>query len=165
MLRDFAGQGSDSEQPLFLGCKAKFTLLYGVLELLKPKASNRWSNKSFNDLLCLLGDMLPEGNELPANTYRAKKVLCPLGLEVEKIHACRNDCILYWKEFANLHSCPVCGVSRYKGKIGPDGVEERVEVTKGTPAKVAWYLPIIPRLKRLFANPKEAKMFRWHAKE
>src|SRR5438105_8276857 len=36
---------------------------------------------------------------------------------------------------------------------------------KGTPAKVAWYLPIIPRLKYLFANPKEAKMFRWHAEE
>ena len=109
--------------------------------------------------------MLPEGNELPANTYRAKKVICPLGLEVEKIHACRNDCILYRKEFANLHSCPVCGASRYKGKIGPEGVEEYVEVTKGTAAKVALYLPIIPCLKRLFANPKEAKMFRWHAQE
>src|SRR6266540_4620599 len=72
---------------------------------------------------------------------------------------------LYRKEFANLHSCPVCGASRYKGKIGPEGVEECMEVTKGTPAKVAWYLPVIPRLKRLFANPKEAKMFRWHAEE
>ena len=59
----------------------------------------------------------------------------------------------------------MCGASRYKGKIGPEGVEECVEVTKGTPAKVAWYLPIIPRLKRLFANPNEAKMFRWHAEE
>src|SRR6266542_3657286 len=78
---------------------------------------------------------------------------------------CRNDCILYQKEFANLHSCPVCGASRYKGKIGPEGVEKCVEVTKGTPAKVAWYLPIIPCLKHLFANPKEAKMFRWHAEE
>src|SRR6266540_6446651 len=177
MLRDFEGQGTDreykqfvglmsaSEKPLFLGCKAKFTLLYGVLELLKLKASNRWSDKSFTNLLCLLGDMLPEGNELPANTYRAKKVLCPLGLEVEKIHACRNDCILYWKEFADLHSCLVCGASRYKGKIGPEGVEECVEVTKGTPTKVAWYLPIIPLLKCLFANPKEAKMFHWHAEE
>ena len=110
---------SASEKPLFPGSKAKFTLLYRVLELLKLKASNRWSDKSFNDLLCLLGDMLPEGNKLPANTYRANKVLCPLGLEVEKIHACRNNCILYRKEFANLHSCPVCGDSRYKGKIAP----------------------------------------------
>ena len=161
MLRDFEGHETDreyqqfiglmgaSEKPLFPGCKAKFTLLYAVLELLKLKASNSWSDKSFNELLGLLGDMLPEGNELPINTYRAKKVLCPLGLEVEKIHACRNDCILYRKEFAKLHSCPMCKASRYKGKIGLDGAEEFVEVTKETPAKVAWYLPVIPCLKRL----------------
>src|SRR5436190_11441275 len=177
MLCDFEGQGTDteyerfvglmsaSEKPLFPGCKGKFTLLYRVLELLKLKASNRWSDKSFTDLLCLLGGMLPEENELPANTYRAKKVLCPLGLKVEKIHVCRNDCILYRKEFGNLHSCPVCGASRYKGKIGPEGVEECVEVTKGTPTKIAWYLPIIPHLKHLFVNPKYAKLFHCHAEE
>src|SRR5207237_7107568 len=80
MLCDFEGQGTNreygqfvglmsaSEKPLFLGSKAKFTLLYGVLELLKLKVSNRLSDKSFNDLLCLLGDMLSEGNELHANT-------------------------------------------------------------------------------------------------
>src|SRR6266508_6400295 len=60
---------------------------------------------------------------------------------------------------------PRVRASRYKGKIGPEGVEKCVEVTKGTPAKVAWYLPIISCLKRLFANPKEAKMFRWHGEE
>jgi hypothetical protein len=31
--------------------------------------------------------MLPKDNELPASTYEAKKVVCPLGLEVQKIHA------------------------------------------------------------------------------
>src|SRR6266540_2228119 len=103
--------------------------------------------------------MLPEGNELPANTYRVKKVICPLGLEVEKIHACRNDCILYWKEFANLHSCLVCGASWYKGKSGPEGVEERVEVTKGTPTKVAWYLPIIPRLNVYLLTQRRQRCF------
>jgi hypothetical protein len=38
-------------------------------------------------------------------------------------------------------------------------------VTKGIPAKVMWYLPIIPRLERLYANPKDAKLLRWHADE
>ena len=28
-----------------------------------------------------------------------------------------------------------------------------------------WYLPVIPRLKRLFANPKEARLLRWNSKE
>jgi len=34
--------------------------------------------------------MLPKDNELPATTYEAKQVVCPMGLEIEKIHACPN---------------------------------------------------------------------------
>jgi len=59
--------------------------------------------------------MLPEGNELPSTTYEAKKVVCPLGLEVQKIHACPNDCILYrGEEYEKLDACPVCDAKRYK---------------------------------------------------
>ena len=47
----------------------------------------------------LLKKMLPKDNELPATTYEAKKLVCPLGLEVQKIHACPNDCILYRGEY------------------------------------------------------------------
>ncbi|GJT80583.1 mutator type transposase [Tanacetum coccineum] len=35
----------------------------------------------------------------------------------------------------------------------------------GPPAKLLWYLPIIPRLKKLYADPKDAKLLRWHAEE
>ena len=31
--------------------------------------------------------------------------------------------------------------------------------------KVMWYLSIIPRTKRLFANPNDAKNLKWHANE
>ncbi|XP_068472457.1 uncharacterized protein [Phaseolus vulgaris] len=34
-----------------------------------------------------------------------------------------------------------------------------------TNAKVLWYLPIVPRLKRLFSNANDAKLVRWHADE
>ena len=34
---------------------------------------------------------------------------------------------------------------------------------KGPPAKVLWYLPIIPRFKHLFANEDDAKDLTWHA--
>src|SRR5436190_22151657 len=43
-----------------MGCDDKFTLLHSVLELLKLKARNRWSDKSSTDLLVLLRDMLPK---------------------------------------------------------------------------------------------------------
>jgi len=36
---------------------------------------------------------------------------------------------------------------------------------EGYALKVVWYLPIVPRLKHLFANPKDAKNLRRHAIE
>ena len=33
---------------------------------------------------------------------------------------------------------------------------------KGIPALVMWYLPIIPRLKCFFANPRDAELTCWH---
>ena len=33
------------------------------------------------------------------------------------------------------------------------------------PAKVMWYFPLIPRLKRLFKNKTNAKLMRWHKEE
>ena len=129
---------------------------------MKLKASNGWSDKSFTELLELLKDMLPEGNNLPQTTYEAKQVLCPLGLEVRRIHACPNDCILYYKEYADLDVCPVCGASRYKrAKSEGEGSKSK----RGGPAKVVWYLPIAERMKRMFANKEQAKLVRWHAKE
>ncbi|KAA0059529.1 uncharacterized protein E6C27_scaffold518G00410 [Cucumis melo var. makuwa] len=35
-------------------------------------------------------------------------------MNVETIHACKYNCILYWKEFADLQHCPTCGEARYK---------------------------------------------------
>ncbi|KAK1614095.1 hypothetical protein QYE76_019612 [Lolium multiflorum] len=36
---------------------------------------------------------------------------------------------------------------------------------KKVPAKVMWYAPIIPRLKRLFRNKEHAKLLRWHKED
>jgi hypothetical protein len=55
---------------------------------------NIWSDGSFNDLLTLLKGMLPPGNTVCETIYEAKQIICPLGMEVERIHACKNDCIL-----------------------------------------------------------------------
>ena len=57
---------------------------------------------------------LPKDNELLNSMYAAKKVVCPLGLEVQNIHACPNDCILYGGVYKDLNACPVCGALRYK---------------------------------------------------
>ncbi|GKD31378.1 hypothetical protein Tco_1242156, partial [Tanacetum coccineum] len=71
--------------------------------------------------------------------------------------------MLYRDNDKDLHACCICGKSKYKRKkdtpLNPD-------VTKnGPPAKILWYLPIKPRLERLFSNEKDAKLLRWHAEE
>jgi hypothetical protein len=69
----------------------KLLKISAVFKLYNLKAKNRWSDKSFTSLLQLLGEMLPKNNSISDSTYRAKKLLCPLSMEVERIHACPND--------------------------------------------------------------------------
>ena len=40
--------------------------------------------------------MLPTGNTLLESTHAAKSLIKSFGLDYEMIHACHNDCILYW---------------------------------------------------------------------
>eukprot|EP00256_Glycine_max_P069195 XP_025983790.1 uncharacterized protein LOC100791086 [Glycine max] len=150
----------DSNTPLYQGCTS-FTRLSAVLALVNLKARFGWSDKSFTELLVLLKNMLPEQNTLPKNHYEAKKILCPVGMEYKKIHACPNDCILYRNEYAELRQCPTCGVSRYK--VQHDELTDDAGTKNCRPAKVCWYLPIIPRFKRLFANAHDAKNLSWHS--
>lgn len=147
---------SDAEKPLYASC-SKFTRLSVVLRLYNLKAGNGWSDKSFTALLELLKDMLPKDNELPNRTYDANKILCSMGMNYERIHACPNDCILYRKDYEGSESCLVCSVSRYK--LNKNNSERK----KGIPAKVLWYLPVIPRFKRMFGNAKRAKSLTWHS--
>jgi len=105
--------------------------------------------------------MILNENMLPKSHYKEKKILCHVGMEYQKIHACPNDCILCRNQFAEMHKCPTCGVSRYKvndGECTDDATTNNIH-----PAKVCWYLPIIPRFKRLFASADDAKNLRWHA--
>jgi len=103
----------DSVTELYPGCST-FSRLSTELQLFNIKARNGWTDKNFAELLELFHQILLEGNTLPSSHYEAKKILCPMGMEYRKIHACPNDCTLYRKEFEGLHKCPRCGVSRYK---------------------------------------------------
>ena len=85
---------------------------------------------------------------MPETTYEARKLVCPLGLEVQKIHACPNYCILYrGEEYENLDACPVCSACRYKILRDDPGDVEGIRIKKRVPVKVRWYFPLIPHLK------------------
>jgi hypothetical protein len=72
-----------------------------TLELLKQKASDGRSDCSFSALLELLSKVLPKPNGLLTSTYLAKKIICPLTLGVEKIHACLNNIASYTEKNMN----------------------------------------------------------------
>ena len=122
-------------------------------------------NKGFEKLLKILKKKLTKDNELPDSMYATKKVVCPLGLEVLKIHACPDDCILYRGVYENLNACPVCSALRYKIRRYDPGDVDGEHPGKRAPAKVMWYAPKILRLKRLFRNEEHAKLMRWHRED
>ena len=133
--------------------------------MLQWKAANGVSDKGCEELLGLVKKMLPIGNELPPTTYEAKKVVCLLGLDVQKIHACPNDCILYRGEYEELDACLVCDAKWYKIRQNDPSDVDSEPARKKVPAKVMWYFPIMPRLKHLFRNKTNAKLMRWHKEE
>jgi hypothetical protein len=134
-----------------------------MVKLFLWKVRNGWSDCSFKELLTLLKDMLLQGNVVPKTIYKAKQIIYPLGLEVDKIHVCKNDCILYrGVEYEDLEKCPICGLNRFNHR--KDGGDDENcnrnrnrNRRKGGPKKVFWYFPIIPRLKHWFAN-KESEL-------
>jgi uncharacterized Zn finger protein (UPF0148 family) len=109
----------------------------------------------------------------------------------KKIHACPNHCILYRKEYEFNTKCPVCGVSQYKrsyNHVYIDTMKKKIKNKNKTaisheivadeadlgkenmmkrkiPALVMWYLPLIDHLKRVFSNPRDAKLVRWHSEK
>nr|CAE75898.2 OSJNBb0068N06.25 [Oryza sativa Japonica Group] len=156
----------DHRTSLYPGCEQMHKKLDTTLEFLQRKAKYSVSDKAFGDLLKLVKNILLEGNKLSKTTYEAKKIVCPLGLEVQKIHACPNDCILYrGEESENLEACPVCKALRYKIRREDPGEVDGQPTKKRISAKMMCYFPIIPRLRRLFRNKGNARMMRWHAEE
>jgi hypothetical protein len=72
----------DHKKLLYPNCEDGQKKLGSTLELLRWKAENGVTDSGFNKLLIMMKKLLPRDNELPASTYEAKKLVCPLGLYV-----------------------------------------------------------------------------------
>ncbi|KAG8379756.1 hypothetical protein BUALT_Bualt07G0122500 [Buddleja alternifolia] len=101
--------------------------------------------------------MLPKGHKLPDSFYSSKKVVALLGLGVEKIDACENDCMLYWKNEKELQQCKICHHPRFKPKK-----RGKKKGHKDISFKQLNYLPLIPRLQRLYMSKTTAEHMIWH---
>ncbi|XXG46959.1 hypothetical protein AAC387_Pa02g1683 [Persea americana] len=150
----------DADQELYPGCK-NFTKLAFVVRLYHIKCLNGWSDKSFTMLLELLKEAFPERETLPKSFYETKKVIGELDLGYNKIDACPNDCMLYWKETAKDSACSVRGTSRWKAN--DDCASPSCSKERKIPAKIVRHFPLKPRLQWLFMSDRTASLMRWHA--
>ena len=78
--------------------------------------------------------------------YDVKRLVSKLGLEAKRIDYYVDACMLYYNNDGALAECKFCNKPRYHVKIV--GTSNR----KPVPLKVMFYLPIIPRLQRIFAS-------------
>ncbi|WCJ39818.1 hypothetical protein M5689_020778 [Euphorbia peplus] len=141
---------NDLDQTLYPGCKT--SKLHTLVKLLYIKSVGRWSNKSFDMLLQVLKEILPNGSTLPESYYEAKRIIKDLGLSYDKIDACGKD------------TCKICGLSRWKDDIR-SGETKLQRNGKRIPVKTMRYFPLKPRLQRLFMSKKTASLMRWHIEE
>ncbi|CAL8091533.1 unnamed protein product [Prunus armeniaca] len=131
----------NANQELYSGCES-FSILTAIVELMHGKIKYRISNLSFDYFLGVFKRMLPTDNCLPKDHRHAQKVLNCLGLGYEKINACKNNCMLFYKEYETLDTCPICNESRFK-------MTYQNRMTK-IPQKIMRYMPLKPRLQRLY---------------
>ena len=78
-----------------------------------------------------------------------------LGMGYEKIDACYNNCMLFYKEDQMKSSCDVCGESRFNPR--QEGRNQ-----KDIPYKILQYLLFTPKLRRPYLSKSTVGQMRWH---
>ena len=62
----------------------------------------------------LKNELLPSGSILVESYYEAKKIIKDLGPSYDKIDACTNNCMLFWKKDVALDACKWRHAYRWK---------------------------------------------------
>jgi hypothetical protein len=106
----------------------------------------------------LIIDLIPTKHNMPKDLYQTKKIVASLCMNYEKIDVCERNCMLFWKECKDDTGCMHCSRSRYVKVVN----EDRVSVTTKVVVKQLRYMPITPRLKRLYLSEETTKQMRWH---
>ncbi|KAL1321193.1 hypothetical protein AAHE18_14G110700 [Arachis hypogaea] len=107
--------------------------------MLSIKSEGNQSQGSFDQWATLFREMQTTPNKIPTNYYEAKKIFFQLGFKEVKIDCCVNGCMIYYKEDKDLR-----------------------QWKKEVPYKRMHYLPLIPRLQRLYASMSTAPYMLWH---
>ncbi|CAH9111690.1 unnamed protein product [Cuscuta epithymum] len=145
-----------ADQPLYSDCDGH-SQLSAVSEFLNIKSEYNLSENCMSRILDSVGSMLPRDHSLPDTYYNMKKFVSELGLPMIKIHACPGGCMLFWKNDEGLTRCKFCNEDRYK----PMSAMSHKPRKRSAASKLI-YLPLAPRLQRLYASSATAKYMTWH---
>ena len=84
----------EAKQKLHSECELSKLVI--MVKLLHLKSFHQWTNRSFDDLLGLLREIIPNGKQTIPELYSsAKKYISSLGINYEKYDICQNLCTLY----------------------------------------------------------------------
>ena len=106
------------------------------------------SKDALSSMLAMQHKFLPTGNNLPSSYEAALRTIEPYLIQPVVYDVCRNDCIVFRKEYESLVKCPKCDSGRYN--------------KSNTPVRRFTYLPIRPRLARLFGSANMAAVLQSH---
>ena len=132
----------------------KLSVFSAMVTFLQVKTSERMTNKSLDAMLAAFRKSFPDASELPHTYSKMKNFLRAVGIGYDMIHVCKNNCVLFRKDYANLSECPKCKSSRWK-----DG-----DAVKRIPHNVLRHFPITPRLQRLFHDAETREDVLWHSR-
>ncbi|XP_073133532.1 uncharacterized protein [Henckelia pumila] len=145
-----------AETEIWKGNSNGHSQLSVVARLLNMKADHRISERCYDDICQLISELLPGENCMTESFYSTKKLIRGLGLPIDKIDCCNNNCMIYWRDDSELQECRFCTHPRFKPS-SYRGVKK-----KKVPWKRMYYFPLTPRLQRLNASIETAKHMRWH---
>ncbi|VFQ79821.1 unnamed protein product [Cuscuta campestris] len=78
----------------------------------------------------MLVEVSPSKEKIPKNCYEATRLASKLGLKVETIDCCEDDCMPFYKEDNNLKACKLCNKSRFQPRNQGMGKHKDVPVKK-----------------------------------
>ncbi|XP_024636351.1 uncharacterized protein [Medicago truncatula] len=158
--QDFYNLLEKINEPLFEG--SNDSKLPMCARLLAAKSNWNVPDKCLEHFVKMLLDATPIKDNLPKSYHEAKRLVSKLGLESKRIDCCSNGCMLFYNnEFGTndgaLEECKFCNEPRYV--VRNDDVRRN---HKRIPVKSMFYLPILPRLQRLYASMQTASQMTWH---
>ncbi|CAM8979456.1 unnamed protein product [Rhodiola kirilowii] len=145
-------------EPAYEGCTTETELSINM-KMLATKANYGLSEGAFNAVCGTMKNLIGGENKIPTSFRQSKKLVSDLGMGYQRIDVCVSGCMIYYGEDESLTECRFCKERRYHR---PRRTESSSSYQRNARRQM-FYLPIIPRLQRLFLSESLAKEMSWHA--